>query len=171
MPFGQFTLCRALCRVAHMCSRTVSDTANMSRHGSTLCSPTEAKILCRSLFRSGHMSAICARPSPKEVGVKRVETLVSTLLPRRGARLVPAVRRRRISSLNLSEKPPARKGANTLTQFEYPAQPVLKKTAARTERSAARLVYPGKPAVSKDKKKTTHFREWFSWWKLTGSNR
>ena len=99
------------------------------------------------------MSAICARPSPKEVGVKRVETLVSTLLPRRGARHVPAVRRRRISSLNLSEKPPARKGTNTLTQFEYPAQPVLKKTAARTERSAARLVCPGKLAVSKDKKK------------------
>ena len=62
------------------------------------------------LFRSGHMSAICVRPSQKEVGVKRVETLVSTLLPRRGARHVPAVRRRRISSLNLSEKPPARKG-------------------------------------------------------------
>ena len=146
-------LCRALCRVAHMCSRTVSDTANMSRHGSTLCSPTEEKILCRSLFRSGHRSAICARPFQKEVGVKRVETLVSTLLPRRGARHVPAVRRRRISSLNLSEKPPARKETNTLTQFEYPAQPVLKKTAARTERSAARLVCPGKPAVSKDKQK------------------
>ena len=79
--------------------------------------------------------------------------MVSTLLPRRGARHVPAVRRRRIFSLNLSEKPPARKEANTLTQFEYPAQPVLKKTAVRTERSAARLVCPGKTAVSKDKKK------------------
>ena len=78
-------------------------------------------------FRSGHMSAICVRPSQKEVGVKRVETLVSTLLPRRGARHIPAVRRRRIFSLNLSEKPPALKEANTLTQFEYPAQPVLKK--------------------------------------------
>ena len=74
------------------------------------------------------MSAICARLSQKEVGVKRVETLVSTLLPRRGARHVPAVRRRRIFSLNLSEKPPARKETNTLTQFEYPAQPVLKKS-------------------------------------------
>ena len=41
------------------------------------------------LFRSGHMSAICARLSQKEVGVKRVETLVSTLLPRRGARRIP----------------------------------------------------------------------------------
>ena len=99
------------------------------------------------------MSAICARPFQKEVGVKRVETLVSTLLPRRGARHVPAVRRRRISSLNLSEKPPARKETNTLTQFEYPAQPVLKKTAVRRERSAARLVCPENPAVSKDKKK------------------
>ena len=115
-------------RVARMCSRTVSGTAYRFRHGSTLCSPTVEKILCRSPFRSGHMSAICARLSQKEVGVKRVETLVSTLLPRRGARHVPAVRRRRIFSLNLSEKPPARKETNTLTQFEYPAQPVLKKS-------------------------------------------
>ena len=79
-------LCRALRRVARMCSRTVSDTANMSRHGSTLCSPTVEKILCRSLFRSGHMSAICARPFQKEVGVKRVETVgVYPLAPPRGA--------------------------------------------------------------------------------------
>ena len=50
------------------------------------------------LFRSGHMSAICARLSQKEVGVKRVETLVSTLLPRRGARRIPPLR--------FSENPP-----------------------------------------------------------------
>ena len=119
--------CRALRRVNRLCSRTVSDTANMSRHGSTLCSPTVEKILCRSPFRSGHMSAICARLSQKEVGVKRVETLVSTLLPRRGARHAPAVRRRRIPSLRFSEKTPRPLGANTLTQFEYPAQPVQKR--------------------------------------------
>ena len=82
-------LCRALRRVNRLCSSTVSGTANMSRHGSTLCSPTVEKILCRSPFRSGHMSAICARLSQKEVGVKRVETLVSTLLPRRGAGTFP----------------------------------------------------------------------------------
>ena len=134
-------------RINRMCSSNVSDTANKSRK------TRKKKSSAVPPFRSGHMSAICARLSQKEVGVKRVETLVSTLLPRRGARHVPAVRRRRIFSLNLSEKPPARKEANTLTQFEYPAQPVLKKTAARTERSAARLVCPGKPAVSKDKKK------------------
>ena len=87
-----------------MCSSNVSDTANMLRN-KRKSNPTAVP-----LFRSGHMSAICVRPSQKEVGVKRVETLVSTLLPRRGTRHVPAVRRRRISSLNLSEKPPARKG-------------------------------------------------------------
>ena len=42
--------CCALRRVARMCSSTVSGTANMSRHGSTLCSPTVEKLLCRSLF-------------------------------------------------------------------------------------------------------------------------
>ena len=108
-----------------MCSSTLSDTANMSRHGSTLCSPTVEKILCRSPFRSGHMSAICARLSPKEVGVKRVETLVSTLLPRRGARRIPA-RRQRNSPLGFSEKDCRPEGANTPARFKYPAQPVLK---------------------------------------------
>ena len=53
-------------------------------------------------FRSGHMSAICARLSQKEVGVKRVETLVSTLLPRRGARRIPPLR--------FSETPPPVRG-------------------------------------------------------------
>ena len=53
--------CRALRRVARMCSRTVSGTAYRFRHGSTLCSPTVEKLLCRSPFRSGHMSAIFAR--------------------------------------------------------------------------------------------------------------
>ena len=35
-------------RPSDMCSRTVSGTAYRFRHGSTLCSPTEEKILCRS---------------------------------------------------------------------------------------------------------------------------
>ena len=37
-------------RVARLCSRTVSSTAYRFRHGSTLCSPTEEKILCRSPY-------------------------------------------------------------------------------------------------------------------------
>ena len=43
-------LCRALRRVNRLCSSTVSGTANMSRHGSTLCSPTVEKLLCRSPY-------------------------------------------------------------------------------------------------------------------------
>ena len=75
-----------LLEVADLCSSTVSDTANRLRK------IREKKSSAVPLFRSGHMSAICARPSQKEVGVKRVETLVSTLLPRRGARLIPSLR-------------------------------------------------------------------------------
>ena len=107
-------------RVNRLCSRTISGTAYRFRHGSTLCSPTVEKILCRSPFRSGHMSAICARLSQKEVGVKRVETLVSTLLPRRGARHAPAVRRRRIPSLRFSEKTLHPSGANPPTAVRVP---------------------------------------------------
>ena len=109
-----------------MCSSTVSDAANMSGHGSTLCSHTVEKILCRSSFRSGHMSAICARLSPKEVGVKRVETLVSTLLPRRGARRIPALRRAQLPA-EVQRKTLRPLGTNTLTQFAHPAQPVQRK--------------------------------------------
>ena len=96
------------------------------------------------------MSVICARPSRKEVGVKRVETLVSTLLPRRGARRIPA---------EVQRKTPRPLGANTLTQFEYPAQPMQKRSsperanppaAVRVSRSAGaeKKVLPGqgKPA-------------------------
>ena len=52
------------------------------------------------------------------MGVKRVETLVSTLLPRRGARRIPAESQRK------TLRP---LGTNALAQFEYPAQPVLKR--------------------------------------------
>ncbi len=49
------------------------------------------------------MSAICARLSQKEVGVKRVETLVSTLLPRRGGGESPRSAERN-SPLRFSKK-------------------------------------------------------------------
>ena len=50
------------------------------------------------------MSVICARPSQKEVGVKRVETLVSTLLPRRRVRRLPAKDWRPFLNLQRTEK-------------------------------------------------------------------
>ena len=87
--------CRALRRVNRLCSRTLSDTANMSRHGSTLCSPTEEKIPCRSSFRSGHMSAIFARLRNKgKRELRGWKPQVSTLLCARAASAhVPAAGR------------------------------------------------------------------------------
>ena len=59
-------LCRTQRRVAHMCSSTVSDTANRLRK------TRKKKSSAVPLFRSGHMSAICARLGSKgKVGVQR----------------------------------------------------------------------------------------------------
>ena len=96
-----------------MCSRTLSDAANRLRK------TRKKKSSAVPLFRSGHMSAICARPSKGKGRFTRGwKPQVSTLLcPRRvGAR--PAEVQRKTS------RP---LGANTLTQFEHPGQPVLKK--------------------------------------------
>ena len=78
--------CRALRRVARMCSRTVSGTAYRFRHGSTLCSPTVEKILCRSPFsQRSHVGNLRQTKKQRETGVKRVETAgVYPLARRRG---------------------------------------------------------------------------------------
>ena len=192
-------------RVNRLCSRTVSDTANRQRNGRTHWSaPTEEKLLCRSpVSQRSHVGNLRQTLQGKGVIHKRVETAgVYPLVrprgvsanPRRGARHVPAVRRRRISSLNLIEKPPPvrgepacgssrprsagaekdcrpERGEHACGSSHTPLSRCWKKAAAQTERSAAHLVCPGKPMLLKTKRKTTHFREWFSWWKLTGSNR
>ena len=68
-------LCCTQRRVAHMCSSTVSDTANMSEHGSTLCSPTVEKILCRSpVSQRSHVGNLRQTLQGKGVIHKRVET-------------------------------------------------------------------------------------------------
>ena len=60
--------CRALRRVARMCSRTVSGTAYRFRHGSTLCSPTVEKILCRSPYFAAVAGLWSASDYPRERG-------------------------------------------------------------------------------------------------------
>ena len=98
-------LCRTQRRVAHMCSSTVSDTANRLRK------TRKKKSSAVPLFRSGHMSAICARLGSKgKVGVQRGRKTAgcpSFLPPRRAPR-----RSRRPqtahSPLRFSEKLPAR---------------------------------------------------------------
>ena len=139
----------------HMCSRMVSDTANrLLKRTNSEGSPSaaEKKILCRSPFRSGHMSAICARLGSKgKVGVQRGRKTAgcpSFLPPRRVPR-----RSRRPQTAN----PPAevqRKtfrplGANTLTQFEYPAQPVQKRSRPSGANPLAQFVFPAQPVLKK----------------------
>ena len=82
-------LCRALRRVNRLCSSTVSDTANRLRK------TRKKKSSAVPLFRSGHMSAICARLSKGKTGVQRGrETAgVPSFLPLRRAPHVPALRR------------------------------------------------------------------------------
>ena len=126
-------------RVARMCSRTVSGTAYRFRHGSTLCSPTEEKILCRSPFRSGRRSLVCVRLSNKgKVGVQRgretagVPSFLPTAVGTASSPPRGAARSRRPQTAN----PPAEvqrktlrpERANTLTQFAHPAGSVQKRS-------------------------------------------
>ena len=55
-------------RVNHLCSSTVSGTAYRFRHGSTLCSPTVEKILCRSPYFEAVTCRQSAPDSPRERG-------------------------------------------------------------------------------------------------------
>ena len=76
-------LCRALRRVARLCSRMVSDTVNTRIHGR----PTAVLRKKNPLpFPHSLSSANFAVLSQKETGFTRVETLVSILVPPPGRR-------------------------------------------------------------------------------------
>ena len=95
-------------RVNRLCSSMVSGTADSSGHGSTLCSPTVEKILCRSpISERSPVSGLRQAKKQRETGVKRVETAgVYPLAHRRGYGESPAVRRRRTPPLRFSENSP-----------------------------------------------------------------
>ena len=129
------TVMLRLLRVNRLCSRTVSGTANMSRQGSTLCSPAVEKVFCRSLFsQRSHVGNLRQTIQGKGVIHKRVET----------AGVYPLVRPRGVSALpaEVQRKTPRPSGANTLTQFAHPGQPVLKKLPPRSGEPPARFVCP-----------------------------
>ena len=146
-----------------MCSSTVSDAANMSGHGSTLCSPTVEKLLCRSPFRSGHMSAICSRLSkgkgrftrgwkpqvstllcPRRVGALPAEVQRKTLRPS-GTNTPAAVRVPR--SAGAEKKPPVR--------GEH-AYAVRAPRSAGAEKPPARFAFPRLPLYHENEKGTAH---------------
>ena len=134
-----------------MCSRTVSDTANRllkrtDSEGSS--SAAEKKSSAVPLFRSGHMSAICARLSNKgKVGVQRGRKTAgcpSFLPPPRGA-----ARSRRPQTANppaeVQRKTPRPERANTLTQFAHPGFPVQKRSRPVRANTLTQFAHPGPP--------------------------
>ena len=147
------------------------------------CSPTVEKILCRSLFSKrshiGNLRRIRKQGkgrSSKRKGNRRCPFLFAHrrgygVVPRRGARHVPAVRRRRIPPLRFSEKLSARKGRTRLRQFECPGQPMQKKSrpvranppaAVRAPRSADAEKEPpvrGEPACGSSRAPVSRYRK------------
>ena len=117
----------------HMCSRMVSDTANrLLKRTNSEGSPSaaEKKSSAVPLFRSGHMSAICARLGSKgKVGVQRGRKTAGcpSFLPLRRA----PRRSRRPQTANppaeVQRKPPRPDRVNRLRGSSAPAQPVLKR--------------------------------------------
>ena len=110
-------------RVARMCSRTVSGTAYRFRHGSTLCSPTVEKILCRSPISKrshvGNLRQIRKQGkgrSSKRKGNRRCPFLFASRRPQTAN-----------PPLRFSGKHPARQGRTRLRQFAYPAGSVQEK--------------------------------------------
>ena len=118
-------------RVARMCSRTVSGTAYRFRHGSTLCSPTVEKILCRSLFSKrshiGNLRQIRKQGkgrSSKRKGNRRCPFLFA---PAAGRGTLPPSADGE-SPAEVQRKTPRPERANPLTQFVCPGQPVQKRS-------------------------------------------
>ena len=98
----------------------------MSRHGSTLCSPTVEKLLCRSPYFAAVTCRQSAPDYPRERGDSQEggnRRCLPSCAPARRQRTFPRSAERN-SSLDFKRKTPRPLGANTLTQFEYPAQPV-----------------------------------------------
>ena len=119
-----------LLEVADLCSRTLSDPANRLRK------TRKKKSSAVPLFRSGHISAICARLSTGKVGVQRgrktagcpsfLPSAVGTAPSPPRARRIPALRRAQLPAV-VQRKTSRPSGANTLTQFACPAQPMQQK--------------------------------------------
>ena len=119
------------------------------------------------MFRSGRRSPIFARLSNKgKVGVQRGRKTAgcpSFLPPRR----VPRRSRRPQTANPLAEvqrKTFRPLGANTLTQFEYPAQPVLKRSRPSGANSLTPFVSPAQPVLKKlpPRQERTHLRQFVS---------
>ncbi len=139
-------LCRTQRRVAHMCSSTVSDTANRLRK------TRKKKSSVVPPFRSGHMSAICARLGSKgKAGVQRGRKTAgcpSFLPPAAGAATLPPSADGE-SLAEVQRKTPRPLGANPLTQFVCPGQPVQRKEPPVRANTLTQFAHTAQPVLKK----------------------
>ena len=100
-------------RPNRLCSSKLSGTANRQRNGSTLCSPTVGKILCRSpVSKRSHVGNLRQTLQGKGEIHKRVETAgVSPLVRPRGVSALPA---------EVQRKTPRPERANTPAAVRVP---------------------------------------------------
>ena len=139
-------------RVARLCSSTVADTANrLLMRTDTEGSPSVAEEKSSAVphFRSGRRSPIFAGLTNKgKVGVQRGrETAgVPSFLPPRRAPQSPALRRAQLPA-EVQQKTPRPLGANTLTQFACPGQPVLKNCRPSGANPPAQFACPSQPVL------------------------
>ena len=103
------------------------------------------------LFRSGHMSVICARLSKgKGVIHKRVETAgVYPLVRRAASAHVPRAPQSATPPLRFSEKLSARQGRTRLRQFASPTQTVLKNSRPSGTNTPAAVRVPRSAGAEK----------------------
>ena len=149
-------------RVNHMCSRTISDTANrLLKRTDSEGSSSVAEKKSSAVLLFGAVTCRQSAPDyPRERGDSQEggnRRCLSSCAPARRQRTPPprgAARSRRPQTAN----PPAEvqrktlrpSGANTLTQFVCPGQPVLKKSAARQGRTRLRqFECPAQPVLKK----------------------
>ena len=140
------TVMSRLRRLSGLCSSNVSDPANRLRK------TRKKKSSAVPLFRSGHMSAICARLGSKgKVGVQRGRKTAGCppFLPPRRVPQRPAVRRRRIPA-EVQRKTLRPERANTLTQFAHPGFPVQKRSRPVRANTLTQFEHPGQPVQRKE---------------------
>ena len=149
-------------KLTHMCSRTISGTAYRFRHGSTLCSPTVEKILCRSLFSKrshiGNLRQIRKQGKGRSSKRKENRRLSFLFAHRRGYGVVPAAGRGTLppsadgeSPAEVQRKTSRPERANTLTQFEYPAGSVQKRSRPEGANTLTQFECPGQPVQKRSR--------------------
>ena len=123
-----------LLEVADLCSRTLSDPANRLRK------TRKKKSSAVPLFRSGHMSAICARLSTGKVGVQRGRKTAgcpSFLPPRRGYGVAPAEVQRKTSRPERANPPAAVRAPRWVGAEKEPPRQSEHANAVRVPQSAS----------------------------------